>query len=186
MTPAKTSSFSKSVGEKETKTLVDLSLTKNDIKSLLVTNGYINAELVNFMGKVRAGMNEFQYDNDSLQYLIQKLWEFTGYKIYLQSEHLYKATIKTYLDNVEANTWLKSKSEVAEDADKMKTDSFVKNETTIKLNNMNLIHSYIIDFNREIDTLCSNVDSIVSYMNVKIKYLKDEREMSRYQDSIKK
>jgi len=181
----KNSSFSKSLSQKEMNVLKDLTLTRDDIKSVLITNGYVNVELISFIEILKWNMSKFNYSSDDFSYLIKSLGELTGHKIYLQSQQVQKNTFKTYLENIEANTWLSSKSENNED--KVKTDTFVKNETIRRMNNIALIHSYIIDLHREIDTYISSIDSLVSFINVKIKYLRDERNMLKYSEiTIKK
>jgi len=169
------SSIWKSISDKELKALLDIKLTQDDVQSLLIEHWYIKKELIDFLEKTKKWLTEYDYSSSDMKYLIEKLWELTGYKVFLQNQNVYKSVLKSYIDNIESHTWLKSKWDINNENNKLKTDSFVSNEVTIKTFNLKLIQAYLVDFNRELDTIISSIDSLISLSNVKIKYLRDEK-----------
>ena len=174
----KKSKFWKSLTEKQTSVLFDYKDTEKELLDVLVENGYINAQLINELNKIDSVMKSFEYDTEAIGTLIKYLGVFSGYKVYLHSQFLNKITLKNYFDNVEANTWIYTKGEIKDwDKSKLKTDSFVNNETTIKLNNLRLLQGFLFDFNKKIDIVIDSLEALISFINVKIKFLREEREM---------
>lgn len=170
------SSFLRNITNRELNILLDIELTKKDVQSLLVEHWYVKKELIDFLKNIKKWLINYDYDSSDIKYIIEKLWELTWYKVFLQNQNIYKNVLKIYIDNIESHTWLKSKWDIDNESNrKLKTDAFVSNEVTVKTYNLKLIQAYLTDFNKELDNIISSIDSLISLSNVKIKYLRDEK-----------